>query len=87
VELGLRIDGAVDMVGDAKFSKGDFKEGAPHVIVVLGEVKNDRTVGMNVDVQDNGCDDGVGRSISKGIGGGGAEEVGLDTMRKIATED
>jgi hypothetical protein len=72
VELVLRIDRAVDMVGDAKFSKGDFEEGAPHVVVVLGEVENDRTVGMNVDVLDNGCGDGVGRSISKGIGGGRA---------------
>jgi hypothetical protein len=74
---GLGVDGAIDMVDDAKLEEHGIEESALHVEVVLGEVEDDQNVSTNVHMLDGrgGNWSRVGGGINEGLGGvDGAED-------------
>jgi hypothetical protein len=68
---GLGVNGAVDMVDDAKLAERGVEESTPHAEVVLGEVKDDPNMSMNVHMLDGrrGDQSRVGRGVGRGIRG------------------
>jgi hypothetical protein len=83
---GLGIDGAVDMVNNAKFAEHGIEESAPHAEVVLDEVEDNQNMITNVHMLD-----GHGGNWSRVAGRSAkwleewtepeTDEVGLDAMR------
>jgi hypothetical protein len=68
---GLGVDGAVDMVDNAKLAERGVEESAPHAEVVLGEVEDDRNMSTNVHMLDGhgGNWSRVVGEINEGVGG------------------
>lgn len=68
----LWVDGAIDMVQQAKLAERGVKELPPDGVGVVTVVEDDRHAGADVNVLKSGRNDlGRGR-ISKGVGGRGA---------------
>jgi hypothetical protein len=65
----LGVDGAINMIDDAKLTERGIEESTPHVEVVLGEVEDDGNVSMNVHMLDGrgGNRSKVGGGINKGV--------------------